>query len=102
MIGMGLIGEVQGLLEKGFSRELTSMKGLGYREISAHLMGETGLDEAVSLIKRNSRRFAKRQMTWFRAEPDVLWRGGRSRNDLKTLAGMIARDLQDVIPLRAV
>ena len=93
MIQRGLPGEVRGLLEKGFNPGLNSMKGLGYKEITAHLMGDTGIEEAIGLIKRNSRRFAKRQMTWFRGEPDIRWKEVRSRENLTTLAGEIAREL---------
>jgi len=73
MIAAGLIEEVQSLLQQGFSRDLKAMKSLGYRHLAAHLHGETGLPEAVALIKRDTRRFAKRQMTWFRADTEIRW-----------------------------
>lgn len=73
MIKQGLIEEVKGLLKKGYSRRLVSMQGLGYKEIAASLEGELPLEEAVEIIKRDTRHFAKRQLTWFKREKDVVW-----------------------------
>ncbi|GBC92658.1 tRNA dimethylallyltransferase [bacterium HR15] len=73
MMAQGFLQEVQNLLSKGYNRELPALKGLGYRHLIAYLMGEVELDEAVRLWKRDTRRFAKRQMTWFRREPGVIW-----------------------------
>ncbi|MGB9804085.1 tRNA (adenosine(37)-N6)-dimethylallyltransferase MiaA [Desulfofundulus sp.] len=73
MMEMGLVEEVKGLLERGYSPRLTSMQGLGYKEIIAYLQGLCSLDEAVYLLKRNTRRFAKRQFTWFKRDPRINW-----------------------------
>lgn len=73
MIAGELVDEVRGLLAGGCSSELTSMQGLGYKEIILHLKGELTLDEAVDLLKRNTRRFAKRQLTWFRRDGRIKW-----------------------------
>lgn len=73
MLEEGLVHEVQRLLDMGCKRESTAMQGLGYKEIIAYLLGEITLDEAVYLIKRDTRHFAKRQLTWFRRERDVIW-----------------------------
>lgn len=73
MIEQGLESEVRFLLDKGYDRSLTSMEGLGYKEIIAYLEGEITLDDAIYLLKRDTRRFAKRQLTWFRREDDVQW-----------------------------
>jgi tRNA dimethylallyltransferase len=73
MIHEGLLGEVEGLLSRGWGRDLNSMKSLGYRHIAAVPAGEMGLEEAVGLMKRDTRHYAKRQLTWFRSEPGVLW-----------------------------
>lgn len=73
MIDAGLIDEVAGLIERGIDPELPSMQGLGYKEIAGYLRGQYSLDEAVALLKQNTRRFAKRQYTWFRADPRVRW-----------------------------
>ena len=73
MLEEGLVKEVQKLREMGYHKNMVSMQGLGYKEILAYLEGECSLEEAVYLIKRDSRHFAKRQLTWFRREKDVLW-----------------------------
>jgi tRNA dimethylallyltransferase len=69
----GLVAETQGLLDRGFGRELGSMKGLGYRQIAGFLAGDYGYEEAVRRLKRDTRRFAKRQLTWFKKEPGIVW-----------------------------
>lgn len=71
MLEDGLENEVRELLDKGYDRKLVSMQGLGYKEMAAYIEGEISLDEAVYLIKRDTRRFAKRQLTWFRREKTV-------------------------------
>ncbi|MBU5638816.1 tRNA (adenosine(37)-N6)-dimethylallyltransferase MiaA [Geomonas sp. Red69] len=73
MLEKGLVEEVRKLLIQGYSRELKSMRSIGYKEVTAYLAGEMTLDEAVTLIKRDSRRYAKRQMTWFGRENDIYW-----------------------------
>ena len=74
MLAQGLVEEVKGLVEKyNLTKDMTSMQGLGYKEIYAYLNGEISLDEAVYILKRDTRHFAKRQLTWFRREIDVIW-----------------------------
>jgi len=73
MMEDGLVAEVKGLLAKGCTREMISMQGLGYKEIIGYLEGEYTLKEAVELLKRNTRRFAKRQFTWFRRDDRIFW-----------------------------
>lgn len=73
MLKEGLVEEVKKLKEMGYSKELVSMQGLGYKEILAFLDGECTLSEAVYILKRDTRHFAKRQLTWFRREKDVIW-----------------------------
>lgn len=73
MLELGLVEEVKALLDKGYSKDLVSMQGLGYKEIVAYLEGETTLEEAIRILKRDTRHFAKRQLTWFKRERDVLW-----------------------------
>ncbi len=72
-IHKGLVQETQSLMEQGYHRELGSMKGLGYRQFSGYLAGEYSYEEAVRLLKRDTRHFAKRQMTWFQKEPGIHW-----------------------------
>ncbi|MBE5921569.1 MAG: tRNA (adenosine(37)-N6)-dimethylallyltransferase MiaA [Lachnospiraceae bacterium] len=71
MFAQGLVDEVRKLKEMGYTRDLVSMQGLGYKEVLAALAGEITLDEAKYLIKRDTRHFAKRQLTWFRREKSV-------------------------------
>ncbi|KAB0665023.1 tRNA (adenosine(37)-N6)-dimethylallyltransferase MiaA [Oryzomonas japonica] len=73
MLAAGLVAEVQGLLAQGYGRQLKAMRAIGYKESAAYLAGECGLDEAVRIMKRDTRRYAKRQLTWFNADPDILW-----------------------------
>ena len=73
MMEMGLLDEVKRLKARGLDRNSVSMQGLGYKEMLAFLEGEYPLDEAVRIIKRDTRHFAKRQLTWFRREKDVIW-----------------------------
>ena len=73
MVAKGLVDEVKLLQAKGLNVKDVSMQGLGYKEILMFLNGEISLDEAVYRIKRDSRHFAKRQITWFKREKDVIW-----------------------------
>ena len=73
MIKDGLIDEVKSLKEKGYTKDLVSMQGLGYKEILDYLDGSSTLDEAIYILKRDTRHFAKRQLTWFRREKITTW-----------------------------
>lgn len=73
MLRQGLAEEVRGLLERGYRPELVSMQGIGYKELVPYCMGECALEEAAEQLKTNTRRFAKRQLTWFRRQIDGLW-----------------------------
>ena len=73
MLSMGLVDEVKALKEQGLTRNNISMQGLGYKEILDYLDGKCTLDDAVEIIKRDSRHFAKRQITWFKREKNVIW-----------------------------
>lgn len=73
MLQDGLIEEVTALKEMGLKRGMVSMQGLGYKEILAYLDGECTLEEAVEILKRDTRHFAKRQITWFKREEEVIW-----------------------------
>jgi len=95
MMESGLLTEVKLLRDKGYGRDLPSMKALGYRELMAHLDGETGLDKAVELIKRNTRRYAKRQITWFKGEKEVRWVDISSRDEIPSLAERIATEIRE-------
>lgn len=73
MLEAGLVDEVRTLLAAGYGRDLKSMGSIGYKEVTACLAGECSLEEAALLIKRNTRHYAKRQLTWFNHEPDIIW-----------------------------
>jgi tRNA dimethylallyltransferase len=73
MLRLGLVDEVRGLLRKGYSRDAVSMQGLGYKEIVEHLVDGVPLEAAVEKLKRDTRRFAKRQLSWFRHMKDINW-----------------------------
>lgn len=73
MISNGLVDEVKKLKEMGCTKDMVSMQGLGYKEILSYLNGETTLEEAIYILKRDTRHFAKRQLTWFKREKEVTW-----------------------------
>lgn len=73
MVEQGLIEEVKALKDQGYTKDLVSMQGLGYKEILDYLDGVTSLDEALYILKRDTRHFAKRQITWFKREKEVTW-----------------------------
>ena len=72
MIERGLVEEVRGLVEQGYGRELPAMSGLGYRQIGCYLRGEISLEEAIRLIKRDTRRFVRQQYNWFRLDDERI------------------------------
>jgi tRNA dimethylallyltransferase len=73
MVEHGLVEEVKGILKKGYDPELKPLQSLGYRQVIEYLNGAYDLDEAVQLIKRDTKRYAKRQLTWFKNDPEVEW-----------------------------
>lgn len=81
-----LLDEVRGLIDRGYGPELRPMSGHGYREAAAHLAGELTLEEAIELTARRTRQYAKRQQTWFRREPRIMWlSAGANAGDDPTL-----------------
>ncbi len=77
MIERGLVDEVERLFKLGYDRNLRPMQGIGYRQIGAYLHGDLSLDRAIDLIKRDTRRYAKRQWTWFKADSRICWLRGK-------------------------
>jgi len=73
MVNNGLVEEVRTLMAKGCTRNMVAMQGLGYKEIVDYLDGKCSLEEAIYIIKRDTRHFAKRQLTWFKRENEVIW-----------------------------
>ena len=91
MLTEGLVEEVKGLLAEGCKPSSVSMQGLGYKEIVAYLQGECTLEEAIYILKRDTRHFAKRQLTWFKREREVLWFDkGEYENEDAILTAMLA------------
>lgn len=91
MVEQGLVDEVRHLKDMGYHKEMVSMQGLGYKEILSYLDGEMTLEEAIYIIKRETRHFAKRQLTWFRRERDVIWfdKDAYHYNEEQILADML-------------
>ncbi|MDW7643535.1 MAG: tRNA (adenosine(37)-N6)-dimethylallyltransferase MiaA [Desulfuromonadales bacterium] len=81
MVAEGLVAEVEALLARGFSPHLKSMQTIGYREIIRFLQGDFSLEEAISRIQQESRRYAKRQITWFRRDSSIIWVDSSKESD---------------------
>lgn len=92
MVEAGLVEEVSMLLKMGYERYLLSMEGCGYKEILPYLKGEMPLNESVSLLKRNSRRYSKRQMSWMRREREIRLIDVESRS-----TGDVADEMMEVV-----
>ncbi len=90
MLAAGFLAEVAALRERGFAPPLRSQEAIGYAELHAHLDGAHPLTRAVELIKRNSRRYARRQISWYRPDQRVAWHGGPSAVDLAPLERYLA------------
>ena len=93
MMEAGLLEEVRKLYESGISRDAVSMQSLGYRQLLEHLYGECSLEEAIYQIKLQTRHFAKRQITWFKREKDVIWvnKNEFDRDDSRILEYMLSK-----------
>ena len=93
MMRAGFLGEVRKLKDMGVKREMTSMQGLGYRQLYDHLEGCYDLETAVDEIKKQTRHFAKRQLTWFRRERDVTWIDVTQYEDAGEIAEWISTNI---------
>ena len=94
MMETGLVDEVKSILNKGYSRTLNSLNTVGYKEIIQYLDNEISLDRAIDLIKRNTRRYAKRQMTWFNADLRIEWYQINQVADLNDLSEKIIKTIK--------
>lgn len=95
MIEQGLIEEVKKLLNLGYSKNLVAFQGLGYKEIIRYLEGEYDLNEAIRILKRDTRRYAKRQLTWFRRYSDIInWYNISDYSDDKDLINDIVKNFK--------
>jgi tRNA dimethylallyltransferase len=92
MIENGFVEEVKRLIKMGYSPKLKSMQSIGYRHMIDFIEGRHTWDETVRTMKRDTRRYAKRQITWFKADPDVIW---KAPQDLEDIRGLIKKFLQE-------
>ena len=97
IIKEGLINEVKNLLKMGYTKDMISMQGIGYKEIIKYLDGEYTLDEAIDIIKRDSRRYAKRQLTWFRRYDDAKWFNLDEYSDSQVLKNDIIMHIEKML-----
>lgn len=95
MVDDGLVEEVRALLESGLSKDLKAFKGIGYKEVIAHLEGRLDRGQMIAAIQQNSRRYAKRQLTWFRREPNAVWFDLDAYEDTSVLIGDIIKIIDD-------
>lgn len=94
MIESGLVDETKRVLDLGYSENLNSLNTVGYKETISYLKNDITLDRAIELIKRNTRRYAKRQMTWFRGDERIQWLEVSSQNNFSILAEKILQKLK--------
>lgn len=92
MVAAGLVDEVAALRAAGFAPPLRSQQAIGYAELHEHLAGRLDLAAAIELVKRNSRRYARRQLSWYRPDPSVAWSDAPSTVDVAALAAYLAGD----------
>jgi len=85
MIAAGFENEVRKLLDMGYSPELKSMQSIGYRHLAEFIQGKMSYEEAVRTLRRDTRRYAKRQMTWFKADPQIIWIPPENSYEIRTL-----------------
>jgi tRNA dimethylallyltransferase len=91
MIEKGLVDEVKSLLTQGYSENLKSMQSIGYRHMIDLINKRLSWDETLRILKRDTRRYAKRQMTWFNADPEIVW---TNPNDVKGMILQVKNFLQ--------
>lgn len=89
MIKQGLIDEVKNLRALGYDRNLNSLQTVGYKEVFDYLDGLISYDQMIYLIKRNSRRYAKRQLTWFKQDKRIIWINVDENTDFDKLADQV-------------
>ncbi len=99
MLAEGLLEEVKALKDMGLSREMVSMQGLGYKELLSYLDGEISFLEAVRILKRDTRHFAKRQLTWFRREREVIW---LNQPDFQYKQDRILKEMLEILKKKSI
>jgi tRNA dimethylallyltransferase len=96
MIENGLIEEVRGLLAKGYSRDANAFNTVGYKEAFEFIEGKISREEMIRLIKQNTRHFAKRQLTWFRADKRIKWIQVNDETNWSAIAAHIQKDFRSI------
>lgn len=99
MIKEGLVDEVKNLLNQNYSKNLTSLQGLGYKEIIRYLEGEYKLEEAIDILKRDTRRFAKRQLTWFKRDKRIKWINVDDYDDNNKMINYITKYIEEKLDI---
>lgn len=94
MIQNGLVEETKMIIDKGYNPELNALNTVGYKEIISYLNNEVSLERAIELIKRNTRRYAKRQMTWFRKDKRIIWFEVENESSIKVIVEKIIKDIE--------
>lgn len=97
MFARGVVSETEQLLAKGYGRDLAAMKGLGYQQVAGYLAGEYDRAEALRLLKRDTRHFAKRQLTWFRKEPGLRWWSLSEQDSPEEVAGRLFETVRSFV-----
>jgi tRNA dimethylallyltransferase len=92
MMNEGFLNEVKRLLERGYSPKLKSMQSIGYKQLIDHLGGKQSLSESISLIQRETRRYAKRQLTWFRSDKEIVWMDPEQFSEILTMTKQFLRN----------
>lgn len=90
MIKKGLVEEVKNIIKAGFNMSATALQGLGYKEIIGYLKGDYPLEEAIRILKKNTRNYAKKQITWFNREKDLHWFNLTGKSDIKVYQEIMA------------
>lgn len=95
MFEAGLVDEVKNILSEGYSKNLNALNTVGYKEVIEFLDGNISLEKCIELVKRNSRRYAKRQMTWFNADKRIHWYSIENLDQIKNLANQIIKEINE-------
>lgn len=95
MLERGLLEEVSALAAKGYKRDMVSMQGIGYKELLAYFDQECTLDEAIELLKKDTRHYAKRQLTWFKREREVIWIDKELYSSEEEILGYMRKELEN-------
>ena len=99
MLENGLLDEIKNLMNMGYTKDMISMQGIGYKEMIKYLSGEYTYEEAVEIIKRDSRRYAKRQITWFKRYEDAIWFNLDEYNDVEILKQDIVNHIENLLKI---